>query len=71
MDFNDIFLQVVQNSLALLREESDEDYKPCDPSVIVERVQGLESAYEELVRVLSRIKSGFEAFNSFISIFKD
>ncbi len=41
--------QVVQNSLALLREESDEDYKPCDPGVIVERVQGLESAYEELV----------------------
>jgi len=40
---------VVQNSVAFLKEEQDEDYKPCDPSIIVERVQALEGAYEELV----------------------
>lgn len=41
--------QVVQNSVGFLKEEHDEDYKPCDPTIIVDRVQALEGAYEELV----------------------
>ncbi len=44
--------QVVQHSQKFL-EDSDEleGYKPCDPSIIVERVQTLEDAYAELVSI--------------------
>ncbi|KAJ8687026.1 hypothetical protein QAD02_022820, partial [Eretmocerus hayati] len=40
---------VVQQSQRFL--EQDEGYRPCDPSIIVERVQQLEDAYSELVRL--------------------
>jgi spectrin beta len=32
-------------------EESGDGYRPCDPSIIVERVQALEDAYAELVKL--------------------
>jgi spectrin beta len=35
----------------LLDEEGAEGYRPCDPSIIVERVQALEDAYAELVKL--------------------
>jgi hypothetical protein len=35
----------------LLDEESGDGYRPCDPSIIVERVQALEDAYAELVKL--------------------
>ncbi len=44
--------QVVQHSQRFLEdaeEGAEEPYKPCDPSIIVERVQTLEDAYAELV----------------------
>ena len=42
--------QVVQHSQRFLEDTGEEDaYKPCDPSIIVERVQTLEDAYAELV----------------------
>ncbi|XP_015125014.1 spectrin beta chain isoform X2 [Diachasma alloeum] len=40
---------VVQQSQRFL--EPGEDYRPCDPAIIVERVQQLEDAYSELVRL--------------------
>ncbi|XP_055703671.1 spectrin beta chain isoform X3 [Phlebotomus papatasi] len=41
---------VVQNSQRFLGEDVD-GYKPCDPAIIVDRVQQLEDAYAELVRL--------------------
>lgn len=41
---------VVQNSQRFLGDEVD-GYKPCDPTIIVDRVQKLEDAYAELVRL--------------------
>jgi spectrin beta len=35
----------------VLDEESGDGYRPCDPSIIVERVQALEDAYAELVKL--------------------
>ncbi len=53
--------QVVQHSQKFLQEESGEDdYKPCDPSIIVERVTTLEDAYAELVRLAVERRSRLE-----------
>ncbi|XP_055390536.1 spectrin beta chain isoform X2 [Condylostylus longicornis] len=41
---------VVQNSQKFLSDDIDA-YKPCDPEIIVNRVQQLEDAYAELVRL--------------------
>jgi spectrin beta len=43
--------QVVQHSQRFLDEETGDGYRPCDPSIIVERVQALEDAYAELVKL--------------------
>lgn len=42
---------VVQHSQRFLNEENTEGYRPCDPAVIIERVQELEDAYSELVKL--------------------
>lgn len=42
---------VVQQSQRFLDEENTEGYRPCDPAVIIERVQELEDAYSELVKL--------------------
>ncbi|CAH1390274.1 unnamed protein product [Nezara viridula] len=42
---------VVQQSQRFLDDEATEGYRPCDPSVIIERVQQLEDAYSELVKL--------------------
>jgi spectrin beta len=51
--------QVVQNSQRFLGEEV-EDYKPCDPTIIVNRVQQLEDAYAELVKLAVERRSRLE-----------
>lgn len=51
--------QVVNNSQRFLSDES-EDYKPCDPSIIVDRVQQLEDAYAELVKLAVERRSRLE-----------
>jgi len=53
-------IQVVQHSQRFLEEETEDGYKPCDPSIIVERVQTLEGAYEELVRLAVERRSRLE-----------
>lgn len=50
---------VVQNSQRFLSEDV-EGYKPCDPAVIVDRVQQLEDAYAELVRLAVERRSRLE-----------
>ena len=50
IDFNIIFAQVVQYSQRFLDDEVADGYRPCDPSIIVERVQNLEDGYAELVK---------------------
>lgn len=50
---------VVQNSQRFLAEEVD-GYKPCDPAIIVDRVQQLEDAYAELVRLAVERRSRLE-----------
>lgn len=50
---------VVQNSQRFLAEEVD-GYKPCDPTIIVDRVQQLEDAYAELVRLAVERRSRLE-----------
>lgn len=50
---------VVQNSQRFLGEEV-EGYKPCDPAIIVDRVQQLEDAYAELVRLAVERRSRLE-----------
>ncbi|XP_059087816.1 spectrin beta chain-like isoform X3 [Tigriopus californicus] len=53
--------QVVQHSQKFLADEDGaDDYKPCDPSIIVERVQTLEDAYAELVRLAVERRSRLE-----------
>ena len=54
--------QVVQHSQRFLEEDEEggEGYKPCDPSIIVERVQTLEDAYAELVRLAVERRSRLE-----------
>ncbi|XP_044730255.1 spectrin beta chain isoform X2 [Chrysoperla carnea] len=42
---------VVSQSQRFLEDESVEGYRPCDPAIIIERVQQLEDAYAELVRL--------------------
>lgn len=42
---------VVSQSQKFLEDESVEGYRPCDPAIIIERVQELEDAYAELVRL--------------------
>ena len=43
-------IQVVQYSQRFLDDEVADGYRPCDPSIIVERVQNLEDGYAELVK---------------------
>lgn len=50
---------VVQNSQRFLGEDVD-GYKPCDPAIIVDRVQQLEDAYAELVRLAVERRSRLE-----------
>ena len=52
--------QVVQHSQRFLDEESSDGYRPCDPSIIVERVQALEDAYAELVKLAVERRSRLE-----------
>merc|ERR1712066_1035716 len=52
--------QVVQHSQRFLEEEAVEGYQPCDPSIIVERVTGLENAYGELVSLAVERRSRLE-----------
>ena len=47
-------------SQRFLEEESEDGYKPCDPSIIVERVSGLENAYGELVNLAVERRSRLE-----------
>lgn len=42
---------VVQQSQKFLDQETTEGYRPCDPAIIIDRVQQLEDAYAELVRL--------------------
>ncbi|XP_046664582.1 LOW QUALITY PROTEIN: spectrin beta chain-like [Homalodisca vitripennis] len=42
---------VVQQSQRFLDQETTEGFRPCDPAIIVERVQQLEDAYSELVKL--------------------
>ena len=51
--------QVVNNSQRFLSDE-DEEYKPCDPTIIVDRVQQLEDAYAELVKLAVERRSRLE-----------
>ncbi|KAG4068736.1 hypothetical protein HA402_002427 [Bradysia odoriphaga] len=50
---------VVQNSQRFLGEEAN-GYRPCDPAIIVDRVQQLEDAYAELVRLAVERRSRLE-----------
>ncbi|XP_037941543.1 spectrin beta chain isoform X2 [Teleopsis dalmanni] len=50
---------VVQNSQKFLSDDI-ESYKPCDPDIIVSRVQQLEDAYAELVRLAVERRSRLE-----------
>ncbi|XP_055912166.1 spectrin beta chain isoform X2 [Eupeodes corollae] len=50
---------VVQNSQKFLSDDPD-SYKPCDPEIIVSRVQQLEDAYAELVRLAVERRSRLE-----------
>ncbi|KAI8116109.1 Spectrin beta chain [Lucilia cuprina] len=50
---------VVQNSQKFLSDDP-ESYKPCDPEIIVSRVQQLEDAYAELVRLAVERRSRLE-----------
>lgn len=50
---------VVQNSQRFLGDEVG-GYRPCDPSIIVDRVQQLEDAYAELVRLAVERRSRLE-----------
>merc|ERR1712018_434033 len=55
--------QVAQHSQRVLdgdKTDAGEGYKPCDPSIIVERVQTLEDAYAELVRLAVERRSRLE-----------
>jgi len=52
--------QVVQHSQRFLEEEAVEGYQPCDPSIIVDRVSGLENAYAELVSLAVERRSRLE-----------
>lgn len=42
---------VVKHSQRFVDETATDGYKPCDPSIVVERVQQLEDAYSELVKL--------------------
>jgi spectrin beta len=51
--------QVIQTSQKFLSDE-EEGYKPCEPAIIVERVQKLEDAYAELVKLAVERRSHLE-----------
>lgn len=42
---------VVQHSQKYIEESPAEGYRPCDPEVVIERIQQLEAAYAELVQL--------------------
>ncbi|XP_027207979.2 spectrin beta chain isoform X6 [Penaeus vannamei] len=42
---------VIEHSQRFLDDEQVEGYRPCDPSIVLERVQQLEDAYGELVKL--------------------
>lgn len=62
--------QVVKNSQQFLSEETD-GYKPCDPSIIVDRVQQLEDAYAELVKLAVERRSRLEESRKLWQLFWD
>ncbi|XP_043206093.1 spectrin beta chain-like isoform X2 [Amphibalanus amphitrite] len=51
---------VVQHSRRFVDEETEEGYRPCDPAIVVERVQQLEDAYAELVKLALERRSRLE-----------
>lgn len=51
---------VASQSQRFLDAESTEGYRPCDPSLVIERVQQLEDAYAELVRLAVERRSRLE-----------
>lgn len=51
---------VANQSQRFLDTESPEGYRPCDPSLVIERVQQLEDAYAELVRLAVERRSRLE-----------
>jgi len=54
--------QVAQHSRRFLQDvEGGDDYKPCDPPLIMERAQTLEDAYAELVRLAVERRSWLKA----------
>ena len=51
---------VVQHSQKFRDVESSDGYRPCDPSIIVERVQALENIHAELVKPAVEQRSRLE-----------
>jgi len=51
---------VIKHSQRFLDDEQVEGYRPCEPSVVVERVQQLEDAYAELVKLAVERRSRLE-----------
>lgn len=51
---------VASQSQRFLDSEGTEGYRPCDPSLVIERVQQLEDAYAELVRLAVERRSRLE-----------
>ncbi|XP_066961562.1 spectrin beta chain isoform X15 [Macrobrachium rosenbergii] len=51
---------VIEHSQRFLDDEQVEGYRPCDPSVVLERVQQLEDAYGELVKLAVERRSRLE-----------
>ena len=52
--------QVVQHSQRFLDKDTGDCYRPCDPSIIVERVQALEDAHAEVVKLAVERRSRLE-----------
>ena len=50
----------MQHSQRFLDDEIADGYRPCDPSIIVERVQSLEDGYAELVKFAVERRSRLE-----------
>ena len=51
---------VVQHSQRFLDKDTGDCYRPCDPSIIVERVQALEDAHAEVVKLAVERRSRLE-----------
>lgn len=59
---------VVQQSQRFLDQETTEGYRPCDPVIIVERVQQLEDAYAELVKLAVERRARYVRFHLYCFI---